>query len=290
MFQSNKKILKNIFKKAVDETLIGKVPNNSLNQRYFKERQDFAVTRFKKQVKLLADWLVSSNERSNFTYELRPVNYAHLAGFLSQICRITVEQAYGYIDELIKDEDIKQVYRHVSQKYDANTEPLWGRRIGWYVIVRVLKPELVVETGVHYGLGALAITSALLRNKEEGFNGKYIGLEILPQFGGFLVSPYLDVGEIIYGDSLDSLKSINKKIDVFIHDSNHEYENEMAELELAESKLSDKGLLISDNSYTSMALYDHARKTNKNYLHFQEITRYHFYTGAGFGVAWHRID
>jgi hypothetical protein len=36
-----------------------------------------------------------------------------------------------------------------------------GRRIGWYAIIRIRKLKFVVETGIHRGIRALVITSAL---------------------------------------------------------------------------------------------------------------------------------
>jgi hypothetical protein len=36
-----------------------------------------------------------------------------------------------------------------------------GRRIGWYAFARATKPKLVVETGVHQGIGAVTLIRAL---------------------------------------------------------------------------------------------------------------------------------
>ena len=51
----------------------------------------------------------------------------------------------------------------------------FGRRLAWYAIARVMKPTVIVETGVAHGIGACVLCTALLRNAEEGDPGRYAG-------------------------------------------------------------------------------------------------------------------
>ena len=89
-----------------------------------------------------------------------------------------------------------------------------------------------------------------------------------------------------YGRSTELLPGITDQIDIFLHDSDHSHDNEMAELMQIETRLHPRSIVLSDNSYTGSALYDFAASTGRRYLHFQEISKDHFYTGAGFGAAW----
>jgi predicted O-methyltransferase YrrM len=204
------------------------------------------------------------------------------------VASIPIEQASSYIDELRTDKAIVAHYQsaRARSRIKADPLPLWGRRLGWYALTRALKPRLIVETGVHFGLGALAFTSALMRNSAEGHPGRYIGLEILPQFGWLLAGPYAEFGEVRHGKSLDLLVGIDGGVDLFVHDSDHSIDHEMSELRLIEPRLSSTGVLLSDNSHTSPALYNFALETGRRFLHFQEISVLHFYAGAGFGAAW----
>ena len=56
------------------------------------------------------------------------------------------------------------------------------------------KPALVVEMGVDHGVGSCIISAALLRNIEEGFEGRYSGTEINPFAGMLLSDKYATVG------------------------------------------------------------------------------------------------
>jgi hypothetical protein len=83
--------------------------------------------------------------------------------------------------------------------------------------VRVLKPKIVVETGVDHGVGSCVLASALLRNIAEGHLGKYYGTEIRREAGHLFCGKYATAGEILYDDSIVSLKKIPEKIDLFVN-------------------------------------------------------------------------
>lgn len=260
-----------------------------LGGKWSKRRATYARQRIAGYTTALAKWLDQSVEESNFTYDLHPVNYKHLAAFVATVADIPIPQAETYVRELRSDPDLLKHYgerrKHTALKSDPR--PMWGRRMGWYALTRALKPRLVVETGVHYGLGALAFTSALMRNAAEGRPGRYIGLEILPEFGWLLAGPYAEFGEIRYGKSLDLLPGIEGQVDLFLHDSDHSLEHELAELRQVAGHMSPDGLLLSDNSHATSALCEFAVETGRRFLHFQEMAVGH-YPGAGIGAAWPR--
>jgi cephalosporin hydroxylase len=106
----------------------------------------------------------------------------------------------------------------------------------WYAIVRAIKPEVVVETGVDQGMGAVVLCAALKRNASEGHPGQYFGTDINPRAGYFLKGEYAKFGKVLHGDSLKSLETL-EKIDLFINDSDHSASYERAEYELIRSKL-----------------------------------------------------
>lgn len=135
----------------------------------------------------------------------------------------------------------------------------------YYALVRELEPDLVVETGVANGNSSVAILAALERNDH-----------------GTLHSIDLPYGESsledqLMGDTLGSLVpkefhhrwdfrrgysqkvlpqlfvELDRKIDIFIHDSEHSAPCMMFEYELAWTWLRPKGVLLSDDIHQNLA-------------------------------------
>ena len=136
-----------------------------------------------------------------------------------------------------------------------------GRRLGWYAAARILKPKIIVETGVDYGLGSCVLCAALMRNAAEGFPGRYIGLEIRKEAGQLLTGPFAQFGRIEYGDSLASLSRFEETIDLFVSDSDHSLDFEAREYDAVTARLSGKAMILGDNSHFSpmLARYSSAK-------------------------------
>ena len=116
----------------------------------------------------------------------------------------------------------------------SNVQFGFGRRIVWYVAIRVLKPKIVVETGVHQGMGTYVICRALEMNEIDGYIGLTIGTEINPNCGQLIPGSLRKYSRIMLGDSLETLKSLTSNIDIFINDSNHDPEYEYEEYTVIE--------------------------------------------------------
>jgi len=234
-------------------------------------------------------WLFNSKEITNFTYDLTERNEEYLLSMISIVTDVKVEQLRKYLKEIENDSTlnnhITEVVKSSNEKYVSESRVAYGRRIGWYVLIRAIKPKIVVETGVDKGLGSCVIVSALIRNKRDGFEGYYFGTDINPDAGFMFKSPYSSFGEILFGDSIKSLKSLNKKIDLFINDSAHTYEYEKDEYEIVNSKLTSKAVIIADNAHSSSALFEFAEKTGRRFLFFREEVKNHWYPGGGIGLA-----
>ena len=93
-----------------------------------------------------------------------------------------------------------------------------------------------METGVDKGLGSCVLSAALLRNHAEGHPGRYLGTDINPQAGWLFQGPYRKAGQILYGDSIESLQCLEGPIDLFINDSDHSAEYEEREYACITSK------------------------------------------------------
>jgi hypothetical protein len=197
----------------------------------------------------------------------------------------------GYVDELRGDEALKrhviEATRRSPMRHSADERCAFGRRLGWYAFVRILKPRVVVETGVDKGLGAVTLCAALMRNAAEGFVGRYFGTDKDPDAGFLLTEPYSSVGEILYGDSIQSLRSI-PEIDIFINDSDHSAEYERREYDIVAPKLGINGLILGDNSHCTDVLARFSAERGRQFIFFHEQPKDHWYPGAGIGISFVR--
>lgn len=232
-------------------------------------------------------WTWRRTENSNFYYDLTDKNILELANFVSIVCKIDVSQAESYIKEVRSDQEISSHLRTTlaEDRSMKDSNLLLGRRLGWYAMVRAMKPKLVVETGVHQGVGAVTIITALRRNSEEGFPGRYLGTDIDPEAGVLLNEEFLKHGELLYGDSIDSLKRIEDKIDIFINDSDHSEIYEAREYEVIHSRLRAGALILGDNSHVTDALLKYSISKQRKFLFFKEEPKAHWYPGGGIGVS-----
>ena len=174
-------------------------------------------------------------------------------------------------------------------QYGSDIEINYGRRLGWYTFVRVLKPRIVVETGVDHGVGSCVLASALLRNISEGYAGKYYGTEIRSEAGQFFTGKYAAAGKILYDDSIESLKNLDEKIDLFVNDSDHSSEYEFREYLTIAEKLSCRSVILGDNAHVTDCLSRFSREVGRNFIFFAEKPDLHWYPGAGIGISYSHL-
>ena len=126
---------------------------------------------------------------------------------------------------------------------------------------------------------------ALNRNLAEGHKGRYFGIDINPKPVWLFQGSYREAGEILFGDSIESLQKLEGPIDLFINDSDHSAEYEEREYACISSKLSPKAVVLGDNAHVTDKLYKFAVSTGRRFLFFSEKPAEHWYPGAGIG-AW----
>jgi hypothetical protein len=235
-------------------------------------------------------WSFTSKELANFTYDLTETNIRYLAHVISLVTNISLTQSLSYLQEIREDAALKNfVIAQTLRSPIRNSSDLnchFGRRIGWYAFVRALKPKVVVETGVDHGHGALALTSALLRNRAEGYEGKYFGTDLNPHAGFLFQDPYKSAGEILYGDSIESLRKLTCQVDMFVNDSDHSAEYEYREYQTIASRLSPRAVILGDNSHVSASLVTFSEEQMRKFIFFSEKPRNHWYPGAGIGISY----
>lgn len=176
----------------------------------------------------------------------------------------------------IKDDYLKSLYDEISEIkfdtkiyitkipdfYDASNE----FASLCYIMVRIKKPSIIVETGVGRGVTSFYILKALEKNNKGQLYS--IDLPVLSKKAerdiGVLIPDNLKARwHLTLGPGTQVMRKLKNKygtIDIFVHDSNHYYLNQLAEYKIAINWLSDDGVLISDD-ISNDSLID----VNKNY-------------------------
>ena len=253
-----------------------------------RRRRSIAMGYYSQKLEMIGKWIWKDTETSNFYYKLTPFNRDHLAQLISSITGETYEKIIRYFEELEGDTELR---KHLEQSlkgahYGRDIAIDYGRRLGWYAFARVLKPKVVVETGVDHGVGACVLASALLRNAAEGFEGRYYGTEIRPEAGKLFSGKYAMAGKILYNDSISSLEKMTEKIDLFVNDSDHSGTYEYKEYLTIAGKMSDRAVILGDNAHVTDSLSRFSREQGRKFIFFSEKPENHWYPGAGIGISY----
>ena len=135
-----------------------------------------------------------------------------------------------------------------------------------YQLIRSRKPNLVLETGVANGLSTRIILEALDKNGK----GSLVSTEVNEDVGALVVSPSLKSRwQLCVGDPGDVLEKTLEKIgciDVFLHDSDHNYANMKKELGLIKGKMAADGAILADDIDENGAFLEFALSLNKTPL------------------------
>jgi predicted O-methyltransferase YrrM len=145
-----------------------------------------------------------------------------------------------------------------------------------------MKPKVIIETGVDKGLGSVVLASALLRNG----SGRLYGTDINPEGGKLLTGKYAEVGEILYGDSIETLRRFPHAIDLFINDSDHSADYEYREYQTVAEKLSQHAVIIADNAHVTDCARRFSEETGRRFVFWREEPENHWYRGAGIGLSY----
>tara|TARA_Y100000588_G_scaffold394663_1_gene516392 strand:- start:1922 stop:2686 length:765 start_codon:yes stop_codon:yes gene_type:complete len=153
-----------------------------------------------------------------------------------------------------------------------------GMKVNWsatselaaasYVLIRILKPDIVIETGVGAGVSSWTILHAL----EENNGGRLISIdlptpnsELLPDVGYLVPKTLRHRWNLRIGASQKLLPQILSElgeIDIFLHDSRHSYSNQIREYQCAWPFIKRGGMLVSDD-ISNDALHDVSQLWNR---------------------------
>lgn len=246
-------------------------------------RKACLVRRYGGHIRQHVRFICSDPEVDNFTYDID--NDLEMCAWISSAFGVDQRSVCELLVEARTNRDMyEHLHLRTRLRFGTKTCPPLGRRLGWYVIVRLVKPSRIVETGTHDGLGTLVLLSALARNAAEGRPGELVSVDPDPT-SGWIVGPRPNWTRCI-ADSREVLHTLlaDAPTQVFLHDSLHTYAHERFEFETATTAMRG-GVLLSDNSHATPALREVCDQVGGRYHYWHEEPRKHFYPGAGIGLA-----
>jgi hypothetical protein len=156
-----------------------------------------------------------------------------------------------------------------------------------YLLVRAVRPRVVIETGVLYGASSGHILAALARNGEGELHSIELGRDSREPPHDFLIPKALQSQwDLIIGDSrleLPSLLEHLPEVNLFHHDSLHTFEHMKWEYEAVFPHLTPEGVLSSHDVVTAESLRHLFRKNA--FPDFCERSVTHWATFKNFGIA-----
>lgn len=228
-------------------------------------------------------WAVASREYTNFSYETTDVSRAGLCGMVAVIANADIRTVAAFADELRSNAELAEHVRadHADSDRKWASDPQFrpGRPMLSYLLVRALKSGFVVEAGVDKGLGAVVICEALHRNAAEGYTGDYIGIESNPLQRSSIYSRFPHKrGEIRHGNSPDVIRTIARKIDLFVHDTTPDPEHVGAQLAALQGHIAERGVLAS--AWAVPQFVEYAARNGKRVLMHKDEPARHWYPGS----------
>ena len=142
-----------------------------------------------------------------------------------------------------------------------------------YTMTRILKPDIVIETGVFEGSSSLSILSAMEENAKGVLHSIDLPSPHLPpgKPPGWRVPEHLRTRwELRTGKSSDFLPAILLEVDdvdIFLHDSEHSYENMYWEYKTAWQHIKTNGHLLSHDVSQNAAFKDFSKHVSEKYYY-----------------------
>jgi len=182
-------------------------------------------------------------------------------------------QFLGELNEQLRT--AREFYREAICRHEILESVDWMsiQRIILYILVRLYHPDICLETGVFYGGNTSFILNALRKNDygalisidlpgneiDNSLRHHLVGnTEDVPDgLGtGFMVHNALKSRWVfIKGDSLTEIPKIDRKIDLYVHDSDHSFKFVMHEMSLMWDKMNSKGVILADDVDWSNGFY-----------------------------------
>ena len=238
---------------------------------------------------------------SIFLHNLDLLPYMFTFNFDKIICAYWKKKLNKARDMFSKSEDIRdivQLLKNINLKIiQENNSSIEAYYIVLYFLVRLKKPNVVIETGVERGASSLFILQALEDN-DSGIlysidlpnmsyvssSGNKLQGNTKKETSGICVPDSLRARwELILGNSKIELPKLLEKlteVDLFVRDDEHTFESMIWEFEQVFSHLSKNGVIFSDNVDINEAINIFSEKTESKKI----ILRRDRHNSSKFGI------
>lgn len=234
----------------------------------------------------VARFVLLDPETHSYSYELGNVD--ELVEFVAGLVDTPHEELRGYADEALRDPELStRLRRRVRWRLEYKRRMPLGNRLLWYVLARVVKPELTVETGIHDGLGSLMLLRALERNAEQGVEGRLISIDFDPASGWLVPDHLRGRWTPIFEDIETALERSleGEQVDLFIHESDHNEALQRIEFGSALAHPAPVLWVIDSSGLELSVLRDLCAERGVPHHYFLERPARHFYKPPGTSVA-----
>ncbi len=223
----------------------------------------FEVMKLVRPQHLLKAVMHPREELLAFKYHYRRVPVDQFISFLSQLGVEGLPKLKALAAELAAHESF---HAALKEKLRLHSDGYGGQMTreapAIYSLVRLLKPKVIVETGVADGF----TTSYILRALADNGEGKLYSIDLphylLPQDKqpGWIVEEDLrGRWDLRVGDAAQVLPELLKElgtVDMFLHDSLHTYDHMMLEFRAVWPHLRPGGLFLSHDVGTNPSFFD----------------------------------
>lgn len=228
-----------------------------------------------------AEYILLDPELESYSYEI--ANEEALANFVASLLNVSPMEVAGWIAETKADEVLARD-RGLSLTHKRRL-PL-GYRLAWYAIIRGLKPKVVIEAGIHRGLGSEVVLRALQRNAGEGSAGRLISFDLFEDTGQLVSPKVTGEWERVIESTRTGLERVLRGVEVglFIHDIQHVEEPHDFEFELVRAHAAER-LVIIDSIGKHPALPEFCQRRGGQCFYFREEPKDHFLQPSGSRVG-----
>jgi len=159
-------------------------------------------------------------------------------------------------------------FRHQKANFELDRGPICMNSLQFlYCLIRKYKPQVFIETGIHFGGSTAIILFGLHMNQQ----GKLISIDKwteapIEHIGYFVPDDLKYRWEPIKGFTRDVLPTLNDSFSFFLHDSAHSYRNMTMEYEWATKHIDKEGFIISHDIGANNSFFDFCANHNLQYF------------------------
>jgi predicted O-methyltransferase YrrM len=214
------------------------------------------------------------------SYSYRVANLEGMLATISEATGVPTALLHRYAAEPDADPELRgALTRRLRWRFDVKHRPELANRLGWYVLIRALRPGLVVETGIYQGLGSLALLSALEHNQGDGSPGELMSFDLSEDAGSFVDRSRHPDWKLILGSTTETLQPAvsGRKVGALFQDSDHSEQVQRLEFGAALANMASTLVLVDASGGQSPVLEELSRELGGDYRRVRLGAADHWY-------------